>query len=468
MKRRLSNQFLSHYLAVLALTLALTVLALGLLSFASGLISGTLMKNRYPAVALMRDDPAQIDSGAVVQAGGGVQIVDRDYRVVRSDGLDTLGKSSLSAQEFTDFLTGSKRIGIPYHYDIAYNPLGEFWLIVTFPTSLRIDFAVAVGRAAAAGDWARAAGVAVGVGLLFLLLLAAVAFLYSRITAAKITRPLAKLCDGTRLLREGDYSVRVDLRLKNEFAQLQDTFNAMAEKIQQEMALRKKSEEDRRRLILDISHDLKTPLASISGYGELCLGKPDLSPQEREKYLGVILTNSQRANRLLGELFELSQLDSPGFALRQEPTDLGEALRQACAEMIPALEEAGFDYDFEIPQEEIWVRLDVHRFQRIVQNLADNALRYNPKGTKVTVSLRQEGQEARVLFEDNGRGIPPLLAREIFKPFIRAEESRNSDSGGSGLGLSIARSIARAHGGDLTLDSDEGRGSRFLLSLPLM
>jgi signal transduction histidine kinase len=292
--------------------------------------------------------------------------------------------------------------------------------------------------------------------------------LYSRITAAKITRPLAKLCDGTRLLREGDYSVRVDLRLKNEFAQLQDTFNAMAEKIQREMALRKKSEEDRRRLILDISHDLKTPLASISGYGELCLGKPDLSAQEREKYLGVILTNSQRANRLLGELFELSQLDSPGFALRQEPTDLGEALRQACAEMIPALEEAGFDYDFEIPQEEIWVRLDVHRFQRIVQNLADNALRYNPKGTKVTVSLRQEGQEARVLFEDNGRGIPPLLAREIFKPFVRAEESRNSTSGGSGLGLSIARGIARAHGGDLTLDSDEGRGSRFLLSLPLM
>ena len=84
MKRRLSNQFLSHYLTVLALTLALTVLALGLLSFASGLISGALVKNQYPVHALMKDDPAEIDSEAVVQAGGGVQIVDRDYRVVRS------------------------------------------------------------------------------------------------------------------------------------------------------------------------------------------------------------------------------------------------------------------------------------------------------------------------------------------------------------------------------------------------
>ena len=467
MKRRLSNQFLSHYLTVLALTLALTVLALGLLSFASGLISGALVKNQYPAHALMKDDPAEIDSEAVVRAGGGVQILDRDYRVVRSQGLDTLGKERLSAQEFTDFLTGSKRVGLAYHYDITYNPRGEFWLIVTFPTSLRIDFAVVVGKAAAAGDWQRAMGVAAGVGVLFLLLLAAVAYLYSRMTAVQITRPLAKLCDGTRLLREGNYSVRVDLRLKNEFAQLQDTFNAMAEKIQQEMALRKKSEEDRRRLILDISHDLKTPLASISGYGELCLRKSELSAQEREKYLGVILSNSRRANRLLEELSELSQLDSPGFTLRQEQTDLCEALRQACAEIIPALEEAGFDYDFEIPQEEIWVRLDVHRFQRIVQNLADNALRYNPKGTKVTVSLCRQGHEARILFEDNGRGIPRPLAQEIFKPFVRAEESRNSVSGGSGLGLSIARGIARAHGGDLTLISDEGRGSRFLLSLPI-
>lgn len=468
MKRRLSNQFLSHYLAVLALSLLLTVLALGLLSFASGLISGALMKNQYPAEALMQDDYARIDAGPVVRAGGGVQVLDREYRVVLSQGLDPLGSSRLSAGEFTDFLVQSKAVGIPYHYDVAYNPQGEFWLIVTFPTSLRIDFAVVAGEAAAPGDLARAAGVAAGVGALFLLLLAAVAFVYSRITAANITRPLAKLCDGTRLLREGDYSVRVDLRLKNEFAQLQDTFNAMAAKIQREMALRKQSEEDRRRLILDISHDLKTPLASISGYGELCLGKPELSPQEREKYLRVILGNSQRANRLLGELFELSQLDSPLFTLKGEPADLCEALRQACAEMIPALEEAGFPYDFDIPQDSLWVRLDVHRFQRIVQNLADNALRYNPKGTKVRVSLRRQGQEAHMLFEDDGRGIPRDLAQEIFKPFVRAEESRNSGEGGSGLGLSIAKRIAQAHGGDLTLDSAQGQGCSFLLSLPLM
>ncbi len=468
MKSRLSNQFLSHYLVMLALSLAFTGLALGLLSLASGLISQALMKNQYPASALMTQDYRRIPWEPVVEAGGGVQVVDRDYRVALSRGLNNLGEGDLGAQRFTDFLVQSKKVGIPYHYDIAYNPRGEFWLIVTFPTSLRIDLALALGRATAPGDWTRAAGVAAGVGLLFLLLLAAAAFLYSRLTAAQITRPLAKLCDGTRLLREGDYSVRVDLRLKNEFAQLQDTFNAMAEKIQREMALRRQSEEDRRRLILDISHDLKTPLASIAGYGELCLQKPELEAKERAKYLEVILRNSRRANRLLSELFELSQLESPGFTLRREPMELGEALRQACAEMIPALEEAGFAYGFEIPSEELWVQLDVHRFQRILQNLGDNALRYNPPGTKVTVSLTRQGKEARVLFADDGQGIPEELVREIFEPFVRAEASRGSAGGGSGLGLSIARRIARAHGGELTLDSGQGRGCRFLLSLPLL
>lgn len=464
MKKKLSNQFLVNFLVIFLLTILATVLAFVLLSFASGLISDSLTKNQYPASAIIKEDYRQIDASAVVQSGGGVQVVDKEYRVVYSSGLDTIGEDKLSAEEFTKFLTESK--SKPYYYDILYQPEGEFWLIVTFPTSIRLDFSLVHNQAAAADDFTRAGWAIAFVMLGYLLILALFAFIYSRITAAGITVPLRKLCNGTRLLREGDYSARVDLRLKNEFAELQNTFNDMAARIEHEISLRKKSEEDRRRLILDISHDLKNPMSSIQGYAELLMKKPGLTGQERDEHLEVILNNSKRANRLLTELFELSQMDSPEFSLKPVRTDICEYIRQICGELVPQLERAGFEYEFEILEESVFVILDTDRFGRIIQNLADNAVRYNPPGTLVTVSLTVQNSQAVIDFSDDGIGIPAHLADHIFKPFVRADDSRNSKTGGSGLGLSIAKRIAEAHGGDLALCTGGNRGSTFRITIP--
>ena len=464
MKRKLSNQFLGNFWVMFLLTILATVLAFILLSVASGLISGTLAKNRYPANAIIKEDYRQIDASAVVENGGGVQIVDKEYRIVSSIGLDTIGKDQLSAQEFTEFLTESK--SKPYHYDILYQPKGEFWLIVTFPTSIRLDFELVHNKEASPDDFVQAGGAIAFVVLSYLLILALFTFLYSRITAAGITVPLKKLTDGTRLLREGDYSARVDLRLKNEFAELQNTFNDMAARIEHEISLRKKSEEDRRRLILDISHDLKNPMSSIQGYAELLLQRSDLNEQDRGAYIQIIHQNSQRANRLLSELFELSQMDSPEFSLKPVRTDLCEYLRQICGELVPQLEGAGFTYEFDIHEESVFVLLDKDRFGRIIQNLASNALRYNPRGTAIAVSLQAKNNRAVIDFSDDGIGIPAPLAQDIFKPFVRADDSRSSKTGGSGLGLSISKKIAEAHGGDLTLREGGGKGCTFQIEIP--
>lgn len=468
MKKKLSNQFLSNYLIVFIFTITATILAFFLLSFASGLISHALAKNRYPASSIMRDEYNLIDASLVVQNGGGVQIVDKDYRVVYTVGIDNIGKSRLSVGEWTYFLVQSKSVSIPYHYDIAYNPAGQFWLVVTFPTSLRIDFSLVSNKDAALRDRVMATGVLASVLIIYTLMLSAITFIYSRITARGITRPLKKLCEGTKLLREGDYSARVDLRLKNEFAELQDTFNDMAARIGHEMALRKKSENDRRQLILDISHDLKNPLSSVSGYAELCLKKPDLPEEERRNYLQVIHKNSQRANILLNELLELSKLDSPEFTLKPVKTELCEYLRQICGELLPLLEKAGFGYVFDIPEKSLYAMIDSERMGRVFQNLSDNALRYNKEGTKVSISLSEQEGNAIILFSDNGCGIPKELSEDIFKPFVRVDTSRNSDSGGSGLGLAISKKIAQAHGGDLTLIDCEGQGCTFKITLPLI
>ncbi|NLY43302.1 MAG: HAMP domain-containing histidine kinase [Clostridiaceae bacterium] len=441
MKRKLSNQFLKNFLVIFLLTILDTVLAFVLLSFASGLISGSLAKNRYPASAIIKDDYRQIDASAVVQSGGGVQVVDKEYRVVYSSGLDTIGKDRLTAEEFTTFLMESK--SKPYHYDILYHSKGEFWLIVTFPTSIRLDFSLVLNKEANPGDFMQAGWVVTFVVLSYILLLALFAFIYSRITATSITVPLKKLCDGTRLLREGDYSVRVDLRLKNEFAELQNTFNDMAARIEHEISLRTKSEEDRQRLILDISHDLKNPMSSIQGYVELLMNKSGMTEQERNEYLEIILNNSKRANRLLTELFELSQIDSPEFSLKLERTDICEYIRQICGELVPQLEYEGFEYEFDILEESVFALLDTDRFGRIIQNLANNAMRYNPQGTLVAIRLTVQNHQVVIDFSDDGIGIPDHLVDDIFKPFVRVDASRNSKTGGSGLGLSISEKNCR-------------------------
>lgn len=459
MKKKISNQFLANFWFVFLISIAATALAFLLLSLSSGLIYSSLSKNRYPASAIIKEDYTQIDASAVVKNGGGVQIVDKDYRVVYSSGIDTINKEQLSAQEFTEFLTESK--SKPYHYDILYQPDGEFWLVVTFPTSIRLDFGMVHNKDAPAGDLRRAGTAIALTALIYLVILALFSFIYSRVTAAKITVPLKKLRDGTRLLREGDYSARVDLRLKNEFAELQDTFNDMADRIGREIALRKKSEEDRRRLILDISHDLKNPLSSIQGYAELLRQKSE-SPE-----LDIIYQNSRRANNLLNELFELSKLDSPDFSLKPERTDISEALRRICAGIVPQLESAGFNCDFDIPEESIYAMLDAVHFGRVIQNLTDNAVRYNPAGTAVSVRLYVQDNSAVIDYKDDGIGIPAELAEDIFKPFVRADASRNSKTGGSGLGLSIAQKIANAHGGDLTLQAS-GKGAFFKITIPLI
>ncbi len=466
MRRKISDQFFTHYIVVFLLVVLATVMGVSLLSFASKIAAGVFAKDKYLASEIMRDDYMQIDTVPIVEAGGSVQIVDKEFRVVLSAGEDALPQKQLTATEFTDFLVQSKSKKTLFHHDVLYNTQGEFWLIVTFPASIRLDFALVINSNAAKGDFSRAAFIFGTVIITYLLLFALLIIIYSKITASQITSPLKKLCDGTRLLREGDYSARVDLRLTNEFAELQNTFNDMAARIEHEISLRKRSEEDRRRLILDISHDLKNPMSSIQGYAELLCQKPDIDDRDRCRYLQIINQNNQRANRLLNELFELSKMDSPEFSLKPLRTDLCEALRQLCGELVPQLERAGFAYEFDIPEESVFVLLDTERFGRLIQNLASNTMRYNTKGTTVTVRLKAKDNRAVIDFSDDGIGIPAHLTPNIFKPFVRADDSRSSETGGSGLGLSIAKKIAEAHRGDLTLCTGSDRGCTFRITLP--
>ncbi len=169
---------------------------------------------------------------------------------------------------------------------------------------------------------------------------------------------------------------------------------------------------------------------------------------------------------MLTSLFELSALDSPDFRLALSETDICEYLREQCAGLLPAFDGAGFSYVFDIPESPVYIRLDADQLSRVFQNLADNAIRYNPPGTEIAVGLTEAPDGVVIVFKDNGVGIPEEKARDIFKPFVRADASRNSRTGGTGLGLSIAQKIVVSHGGSIALDTASGKGCAFTITLP--
>ncbi|MFZ7132175.1 MAG: sensor histidine kinase [Eubacteriales bacterium] len=165
-------------------------------------------------------------------------------------------------------------------------------------------------------------------------------------------------------------------------------------------------------------------------------------------------------------MFELSKLESPEFKLKAYKTDVCEYLRQTCAELISMFESAGFTYDFDIPEESIYTMIDPRQMSRVLFNLGDNTIRYNSKGTYVTVSLNYEEEKVIILFKDNGIGIPSEVAKNIFKPFVRVDGARNSQTGGTGLGLSIAHKIIKVHSGSIKLVTDINKGCEFHIILP--
>lgn len=249
MKKRIENRFVADYIVIFLISTLIGVFAVTLLSFASDVISKNLVNHNYTAAKIMTDDLSVLDVDPVLANGGRVQVVTKNYEVIFNQGIDNLPER-LNPETFTDFLAASHAKGNPYSYSIAYNPRAEFWLVVTFPTSIRIDFAIVHNPDFSSVDTQEVVGVMLAIILFYLILLGISTVIYSKLTSLSIINPLKKLYTSASRLKKGDYTSRVDLNLENEFGELATIFNEMADEIEKEIALRKQSEENRKKLIL--------------------------------------------------------------------------------------------------------------------------------------------------------------------------------------------------------------------------
>lgn len=293
--------------------------------------------------------------------------------------------------------------------------------------------------------------------------------LYRWITRS-VVKPLQLLRDSAERIKEGNLQFQLDLRSKDEIGQLNEAFENMRQRLQQSVALRLQDEENRKELISNISHDLRTPITSIKGYIEGIRDGVANTPEKMDKYVDIIYTKATDLDKLVDELFLYSKLDLKQVKFLLERLDIVGFLDDCIEELRYTFEDKGVHIDWGGPKADnrIEVVADREKLKRAVLNIIGNALKYMDKPNKilsVSVAAETNAEFVTVEVKDNGAGIPAEAIPRIFERFYRAEPSRNTSTGGSGLGLAIARQIIEGHGGSIWVESELGVGTSVFFTL---
>lgn len=221
----------------------------------------------------------------------------------------------------------------------------------------------------------------------------------------------------------------------------------------------------RRDFVANVSHELKTPLTSISGYAETLLTDvPDAETTRR--FLSTILANGRRMQRLVDNLLDLARLEAGGWQPEVEPIDIAQAARDAWSSVGDGARAAAVDFRVEVPSDADTVLADADGFRQILTNLLENSIRYTPAGGCIICRSRVEGEGIAVSVADNGSGIVPEHLPRIFERFYRSDPSRSRDEGGTGLGLAIVKHLVEAHGGQVSAESARGVGTTITCWFP--
>ncbi|MEV1023116.1 HAMP domain-containing sensor histidine kinase [Streptomyces sp. NPDC050264] len=253
-----------------------------------------------------------------------------------------------------------------------------------------------------------------------------------------------------------------------EVEELRTAFNTMLEHIDDSLAVRARAEQRLRRFVADASHELRTPLMSVRGYADLFQYAAANAPEERDKHLARLRAEAARMGVLLDDLLLLARLDAAEVdaPLRLRETELVELVEDAAAAFRAGHPDRPLTVTVPSQPGPLELPLDPDRVRQVLDNLLANAAVHTPAGTPVSVEVARERDTAVVRIEDAGPGIPPTDREKVFDRFYRVDKARTRDRGGSGLGLSVARSLARAHGGTITLDARPG-STVFRVILPL-
>lgn len=279
----------------------------------------------------------------------------------------------------------------------------------------------------------------------------------SWLLSTRIVRPIRTLALASRHVAQGAYGERVQVGGHDELGALAGAFNEMAETLES-------TERRRHELLSDVAHELRTPISTLNGYVE---GLRDGVVAPDERTWKILHAETTRLGRLVEDLRKMSRAEERQLDLQPIATDPRQLLHEATAVAAGAYDEKGVELHVKDGGQLPPVEVDRDRLAEVLANLLSNALRHTPPGGRVTLAAHRAGRDAVELsVADNGEGIAAESLGRVFARFYRADSARSRDTGGSGIGLTIARAIIEAHGGALRVESEGiGLGARFVVTL---
>jgi signal transduction histidine kinase len=284
--------------------------------------------------------------------------------------------------------------------------------------------------------------------------------------SSTITERIHLLKGAAENLADGDLQTRVPVNGRDEVAALSKSFNQMAEQLQAADQKQRELDTMRRDLIAWVSHDLQTPLTSMRAILEALADGVVDDPNMVKRYLNTAQRDVKNLSALIDDLFQMAQLDAGGFPLHRAESSLGDLISDTLESFTELAKQQNITIEGNVDPDVDPVMMDTQAIGRVLNNLIGNALRHTPAQGRVSVWVRRSAHGVEVTVSDTGEGIRAEDIPHIFERFYRGEKSRNRGTGGAGLGLAIARSIVRAHGGDIRVESQIGNGTQFTFVVP--
>ena len=294
---------------------------------------------------------------------------------------------------------------------------------------------------------------------LYFLAAAVGSILFALLISLILTRPVKDLTRGIRRMEHGDFSVRVKVKGSGELRQMSEAFNIMSEKLEM-------LDKSRNQFVSNASHELKTPLATMKILLESIIYQPDMEEGLRTEFLTDINKEIDRLNSVIGDLLTLVSMDSKTLRLNRTNFSLSQLVSETAARLDLMVKQRRQELILQLG-DRCDLYADSGKLTQVVYNLLENASKYTQEGGVIKVRLIRSGHDAILSVTDNGPGIPKEDQAHIFDRFYRVDKARSRETGGTGLGLSIVHQMVLMHGGTVSVESEEGKGSTFTVELPV-
>jgi len=308
---------------------------------------------------------------------------------------------------------------------------------------------------------------------IFTLILEAVliGFVISVIVSLIVTRtllsPIQGITKAAEAMADGNFSSKIKVESKDEIGILATTFNDMAAQIEAMLEELKNAEKLRREFVANVSHELRTPLSCIRAYAETISENQSIPVETEEEFLRVIINESDRMTKIVQDLLELSRFDTGNSILAVEMFSIERSIRDVYAAIALDAKKRSHELNLELEWKLPKIVGDRARIEQVLMNIITNALKYTPDGGKIDIYGGRTGSDVWIRIVDTGIGIPQDELARVFDRFYRVDKARSRESGGTGLGLPIAREIVTKHGGNIKIDSATDIGTTVTVTLPI-